>query len=65
MSFGWKYLIEISFVWIGISAVIVVGADQGWSRWITIPSAIGGAALVLAVLWACIPRRGELIEEIR
>jgi NADH-quinone oxidoreductase subunit H len=65
MNFGWKYLIEIAFVWIAVSGVVVVGNDQGWSRWITVPSAIGGAVLVLSVLWLCVPRRGELLEEIR
>jgi NADH-quinone oxidoreductase subunit H len=65
MSLGWKYLIELAFLWAMISAVVVVGADQGWNRWITVPSAVVGAALVLGVLWACIPRRGESIEEIR
>jgi hypothetical protein len=40
-------------------------ADQGWERWITVPAAIAGAAIVLVVLWACIPRAGESIEEIR
>jgi NADH-quinone oxidoreductase subunit H len=65
MALGWKYLIELAFVWAMVSAVVVVGADQGWSRWITVPSSIAGAAVVLAVLWACIPRRGESIEEIR
>jgi NADH-quinone oxidoreductase subunit H len=65
MSLGWKYLIELAFVWAMVSAVVVVGADQGWDRWITVPSAIAGAAIVLFVLWACIPRAGESVEEIR
>ena len=65
MSLGWKYLIELAFVWAMVSAIVVVGADQGWERWITVPAAIVGAAIVLLVLWACIPRAGESIEEIR
>jgi NADH-quinone oxidoreductase subunit H len=65
MALGWKYLIELAFVWAMISAVVVVGANEGWNRWITVPAAIIGAALVLGVLWACIPRRGETVEEIR
>jgi NADH-quinone oxidoreductase subunit H len=65
MSLGWKYLIELAFVWAMVSAIVVVGADQGWNRWITVPSAIAGAAIVLVVLWSCIPRAGEPIEEIR
>ena len=65
MSLGWKYLIELAFVWAMVSAIVVVGADQGWNRWITVPSAIVGAAIVLFTLWACIPRAGESMEEIR
>ncbi len=65
MSLGWKYLIELAFVWAMVSAIVVVGADQGWNRWVTVPSAIAGAVIVLFVLWACIPRAGEPIEEIR
>ena len=65
MSLGWKYLIELAFVWAMVSAIVVVGANQGWERWITVPAAIAGAAIVLVVLWACIPRAGESIEEIR
>jgi NADH-quinone oxidoreductase subunit H len=65
MNFGWKYLIELAFVWVGISGVVVVLTDQGVSKWISVPCAVGGAALVLAVLWMCIPKRDELVEEIR
>jgi len=65
MSLGWKYLIELAFVWAMVSAIVVVGANEGWERWITVPAAIAGAAIVLVVLWACIPRAGESIEEIR
>ena len=65
MNFGWKYLIELAFVWIAISGVVVVLTDQGVSKWISVPSAVGGAVLVLFVLWLCVPRGDELIEEIR
>jgi NADH-quinone oxidoreductase subunit H len=65
ISLGWKYLIEFAFVWAIISGVIVVGADQGWERWITVPAAIVGAGLILGLLAACLPRAGEPVEEIR
>ena len=65
MSFGWKYLIELAFVWAMITGVVVVGAEQGWDRWITVPAAIIGGAMILGVLWLCIPRRGETVEEFR
>jgi NADH-quinone oxidoreductase subunit H len=65
MNFGWKYLIELAFVWVGISGVVVVLTDQGVSKWISVPCAVAGAAIVLAVLWMCVPKRDELVEEIR
>jgi NADH-quinone oxidoreductase subunit H len=65
MNFGWKFLIELSFVWIGVSGVVVVLTDQGVSKWISVPSAVAGAVLVLGVLWLCVPKRDELVEEIR
>jgi NADH-quinone oxidoreductase subunit H len=65
MNFGWKYLIELAFVWVGISGVVVVLTDQGVSKWISVPCAVAGAAVVLGVLWLCLPKPGELVEEIR
>ena len=65
MNFGWKYLIELSFVWVGITGVVVVLTDQGVSKWISVPCAVAGAVLVLGVLWLCLPKRDELVEEIR
>ena len=65
MALGWKYLIELAFLWAMVSGVVVVGAREGWNRWVTVPAAVAGAGLVLAVLWACLPRRGETVEEIR
>ncbi len=65
MALGWKYLIELAFLWAMISGVVVVGAREGWNRWVTVPAAVAGAGIVLAVLWACLPRRGEPVEEIR
>jgi NADH-quinone oxidoreductase subunit H len=65
MSFGWKYLIELAFVWAMITGVVVVGANEGWNRWVTVPAAIAGAAMLLGVLWLCLPKQGEAVEEIR
>jgi hypothetical protein len=33
--------------------------------WIVVPSAVGGALVIYGVLYASMPRRNELIEEIR
>jgi NADH-quinone oxidoreductase subunit H len=65
MRVGWKFLIEIAFVWVLASAVILVGNDQHWSRFVTIPSATVGAVAVLGVLYLSLPKRGESVEEIR
>jgi NADH-quinone oxidoreductase subunit H len=65
MGLGWKFLIEGAFVWVMLSAVVVVGKSEGWSMWIVVPSAVAGALLVLGVLWASMPRRAELVDEIR
>jgi NADH-quinone oxidoreductase subunit H len=74
MNFGWKYLIELAFLWLMVTAVIRVADDQQWdfvngNRGLTIfvvTLAAGvGAALVYGVLMLCIPRGDELatIEE--
>jgi NADH-quinone oxidoreductase subunit H len=65
MSLGWKFLIEGAFIWVMVSAVVVVGKGEGWSMWVVVPSAVAGAAVVLGILWAAIPRRAELMDEIR
>jgi NADH-quinone oxidoreductase subunit H len=65
MSFGWKFLIEGAFVWAMVSAVVVVAKGEGWSMWIVVPAAVAGAVVILAILWASMPRRSELVDEIR
>jgi NADH-quinone oxidoreductase subunit H len=65
MSLGWKYLIEIAFLWIMVSAVVVVARREDWNLWITVPAAVAGALLVYGTLVASMPRRGEYVEEIR
>jgi NADH-quinone oxidoreductase subunit H len=65
MSFGWKFLIEIAFLWVMVSAVVVVGKEEGWRMWVVLPAAIGGALLVGGVLYSSVPKKRELVEEIR
>ncbi|MEX0666640.1 MAG: complex I subunit 1 family protein, partial [Acidimicrobiia bacterium] len=67
MNFGWKVLIEVGFVWAMILAVLEVARDPGDNFWDIAPVALGalvGAAIILGVLYLCIPKREE-IEEIR
>jgi len=65
MSLGWKYLIEIAVLWVMISGVVVVAKQQGWSMWIVLPSTVIGALAVSGVLYASVPKRHELVEQIR
>jgi NADH-quinone oxidoreductase subunit H len=65
MALGWKFLIELAFLWVMVSGVVVVAKDQGWSMWIVLPSAIAGAAIVALALYASVPKKTELVEEIR
>ncbi len=65
MSLGWKFLIEIAFLWVMVSGVVVVAKDQGWQMWIVLPCAIVGALLVGGALYLSVPKRSELVEEIK
>ena len=65
MGLGWKLLIETAFLWVMISGVVIVAKEEGWSMWIVVPAAIVGAVMVGAALYLSVPRRDELVEEIR
>ncbi len=65
MDLGWKYLIEIAFLSIMVTGVIVVARQEDWNLWIVAPAAALGALLVYGVLWLAMPKRDELTEEIR
>jgi NADH-quinone oxidoreductase subunit H len=65
MDLGWKYLIEIAFLWLMVSAVIRVSRDQGWNLWLVTPAATVGAVLLYGVLYLAMPKRDELMEEIK
>jgi NADH-quinone oxidoreductase subunit H len=67
MNLGWKVLIEAAFVWAMFTGIIVVARDQGAGDidvLVTGVLAAAGGALVLGILYLCIPKRDE-IEEIR
>jgi NADH-quinone oxidoreductase subunit H len=65
MDVGWKYLIEIAFLWLMVSAVIRVGRDHDWNLWIVTPAATVGALLIYGLLYLSMPKRNELVEEMR
>jgi len=63
MDVGWKFLIEIAFLWIMVSAVIVIARDEDWNLYIVVPAAAVGALLVYGLLWLSMPKRDELVDE--
>jgi NADH-quinone oxidoreductase subunit H len=65
MALGWKFLIEFAFIWVMITGVVVVAKEEGWPMWIVLPSVIVGGFAVGAVLYASVPKRTELLEEIK
>ena len=65
MALGWKFLIEIAFLWLMVSGVVVVAKDQSWNMWVVLPSAIAGALLVGGALYLSVPKKSELVEEIK
>jgi NADH-quinone oxidoreductase subunit H len=60
MDLGWKYLIEVAFLWIMVSAVVVIGRQEGWNLWLVVPAAAVGAVLVYLVLFASMAKPGEI-----
>lgn len=62
MSFGWKYLIEIAFLWVMVSATIRVARDQDWSLAVVVPLAGLSAVAVFGVLYVC-ARPDEIVAE--
>jgi NADH-quinone oxidoreductase subunit H len=50
MGLGWKFLIEIAFLWVMISGVVVIAKEEGWNMFVVVPSAVVGALVVGAVL---------------
>ena len=65
MDLGWKWLIELAFLWIMVSGTIIVARQERWNLVLVIPVAVLGAVGVLGLLRLAMPARGELVEEIR
>jgi NADH-quinone oxidoreductase subunit H len=63
MDLGWKYMIEVAFLWLMVSGLVVIGREEGWNLWIVVPAAVVGAVLVYGVLWASMAKPGELGEQ--
>jgi NADH-quinone oxidoreductase subunit H len=63
MDLGWKVLIEVAFLWIMVSAVIVIAREEDWNMQFVIPAAVVGALAVYGVLYLSMPKRDELLDE--
>jgi len=64
MDLGWKWLIELAFLWVMVSGVIIIAKEEGWNRFVVVPAAGVGALLVLGFLRLCMPKRGEIMDEV-
>lgn len=56
MDLGWKVLIPLGLLWLGVSAVYRVKQDQDWPNWVLV-AAPAGALLVYGFLYASMPNR--------
>ena len=67
MALGWKYLIEIAFLWVHGLAAVVVGQRGGLEpAGSSAPAAVVGAiARRSACSTLAMPKPGERVEEIR
>jgi len=65
MALGWKYLIEIAILWVLVSAVLVVAREEGWNVWVAAPIAAAAALGAFGVLYLCMPRSHDQVEEFR
>jgi len=64
MDLGWKWLIELAFLWAMVTGVILVANDQDWDLLIVAPAAGLGALAVLGFLRLCMPKPGEIMDEV-
>jgi NADH-quinone oxidoreductase subunit H len=64
MDLGWKWLIELSFLWVMVSGVIIIGREENWDSLVVVPAAVLGAIAVLGFLRLCMPKRGEQMDEV-
>jgi NADH-quinone oxidoreductase subunit H len=63
MDLGWKVLIEVAFLWIMVSGVIVIAREEDWNMVAVVPLAVAGALLVYGALYLSMPKRDELLQE--
>ncbi|MGH9035988.1 MAG: NADH-quinone oxidoreductase subunit H, partial [Acidimicrobiia bacterium] len=54
MNLGWRYMVPIGLIWLGIAAVFRVAQDRDWDFWIYLVAPAGGL-LIWSFLKACWP----------
>ncbi len=62
MSFGWKLLIPLALGWFLLMALIQLGEDQDWNRWVVAPIGFVALAACAALLFAAL-RVGKTTRE--
>jgi hypothetical protein len=55
---------ELAFLWVMVSGVIIIARNQGWNGFAVALASGVGALLILGVLRLCMPKPGELMDEI-
>ena len=63
MDLGWKWLIELSFLAVMVTGVVIVARDQGWTL-DRRARRVRRRRLVLGLLRLCMPRRDESVSEV-
>jgi NADH-quinone oxidoreductase subunit H len=64
MDLGWKWLIELAFLWVMVSGVIIIARNEGWNGVAVALLAGAGALVVLGFLRLCMPKPGEIMDEV-
>ncbi len=65
MAFGWKWLIELAVLWVLVTAGILVLGDRGWNPAAAGVLSFGIAGAAYGLLYLCMPKSGETVEEFR
>jgi NADH-quinone oxidoreductase subunit H len=65
MALGWKWLIELAVLWVLWIVVDEVAKQQDWNRGVALGAAALGGVFAYLVLYLCMPKPGETVEEFR
>lgn len=61
MDLGWRVLIPISVLWLGVASVYRIARDQSWPVWVYVAAPVGALALYGMLVASMPPRRPEQI----